>query len=256
MTARAVPRPSATTMTVSEVLAWLERRGTRRNREGMARYGIVSDKAFGVSGATMAPLIKRLGRDHDLAARLWDTGWLEARVLASFIDEPARVGPRQMDRWIKEFDNWAVCDSVCMHLFDRTPHAWRKAAQWARRRREFEKRAAFATIAALAVHDKRAADPQFLDVLPLIEAAAADGRNFVSKAVNWALRQIGKRNLALNAAAIAVARRLAASEQRASRWVGSDALRELTSAAVQKRLANQAERRRSTRSSAGPAAAG
>src|SRR5262245_55813242 len=185
-------------MTVAEVLTWLERRGTRRNRQGMARFGIVSTKTFGVSHATMRPLIKRLGRDHQLAADLWETGWLEARILASLVDDPARVTPRQMELWIRTFDNWAVCDSVCMHLFDRTPHAWRKVPQWAKRRREFEKRAAFAMLAALAVHDKRADDARFLATLPLVEAAAADERNFVRKAVNWALRQIGKRNRALN----------------------------------------------------------
>jgi 3-methyladenine DNA glycosylase AlkD len=202
----------------------------------MARFGIRSEKAFGVSMATMRPLVKRLGRNHELALALWETGWLEARILAGFIDEPARVTSAQMDRWRQDFDNWAVCDSTCIHLFDRTPHAWRKVALWSRRRDEFGKRGAFALLAALAVHDKAAPDASFERALVLIEAAASDERNFVKKAVNWALRQIGKRNRPLNVAAISVARRLAASADASPRWVGKDALRELTSLAVTGRL--------------------
>ena len=202
----------------------------------MARFGIRSDKAFGVSMATMRPLLKRLGRDHDLALALWETGWLEARILAGFIDEPARVTSVQMDRWRQDFDNWAVCDSTCIHLFSRTPHAWRKVALWSRRRDEFGKRATFAMLAALAVHDKAAPDAAFERALVLVEAAASDERNFVKKAVNWALRQIGKRNRRLNAAAVSVARRLAVLSEAAPRWVGKDALRELTSPAVTVRL--------------------
>lgn len=222
---------------VERVLTWLERRGTKRNREGMARYGIRARKVFGVSIATMRPLIKRLGRNHELAAALWNTGWHEARILASLVDEPTRVTSAQMDRWARDFDNWAVCDSVCFHLFDRTPHAFRKVALWCDRRDEFVKRAAFALLAGLAVHDKRSPDERFVECLPLIERAANDGRNFVKKSVNWALRAIGKRNLALNAAAVTVARRLADSPEAAARWIGKDALRELTNVAVMRRLA-------------------
>ncbi len=221
---------------VDQVLAWLKRRGTQRNRDGMARYGIRSARVFGVSMATMRPLVKRLGRDHDLALALWEAGWLEARVLASFVDEPARVTRAQMNRWCRDFDNWAVCDSVCIHLFDRTPHAFAKVAQWSRRRDEFVKRAAFALLAGLAVHDRQASDAMFEACLPLVERAATDDRNFVKKAVNWALRQVGKRNLALNASAVVVAQRLAASSSAPARWVGRDALRELTSEAVASRL--------------------
>ncbi len=202
----------------------------------MARFAISSDKVFGVSMATMRPLVKRLGRNHDLALELWETGWLEARMLASLVDEPRRVTPAQMDRWCRDFDNWAVCDSTCIHLFSRTPHAWRKVAVWSRRREEFGKRAAFALLAALTVHDKSAPDDAFEGSLVLVEAAASDERNFVKKAVNWALRQIGKRSKRLNIAAISVARRLAASPEAGPRWVGKDALRELTSAAVTQRL--------------------
>ena len=196
---------------VQSVLKWLKRCGTKRNREGMARYGIRARKVFGVSVT-------------------------DIRVLTSFVDEPARVTPAQMDRWCRDFDNWAVCDALCFHLFDRTPLAWQKIAKWCDRRDEFVRRAAFALLASLAVHDKRAADAPFIESLALIERAATDERNFVKKAVNWALRAIGKRNHALNAAAVTLARRLTESPQSAARWVGKDALRELTSSAVNQRL--------------------
>ena len=222
---------------VRRVLAWLKRRGSARNRDGMARYGIRSAKAFGVSMATMRPLVKRLGRNHDLALALWDTGWLEARILAGFVADPARVSPALMDRWCRDFDNWAVCDSTCIHLFSRTAHAWRKVPLWSRRQDEFVRRAGFALLAALAVHDKRAPDASFARSLVLVEAASGDDRNFVKKAVNWALRQIGKRNRALNAKAVALSRRLAARPDAAPRWIGKDALRELTSPAVVRRHA-------------------
>ncbi len=224
---------------VRSILHWLEARRSAANREGMARFGICSQQAYGVSLATMRPLIKAAGEDHELALSLWETGWHEARILASFVAEPARVSPRLMDRWARDFDNWAVCDSVCLHLFDRTPHAFPKVAQWSRRRDEFVKRAAFATLAGLAVHDKRAADAAFIQCLPLIEQAAGDPRNFVKKAVNWALRQIGKRNLALHAEATALAERLIQSSAAAPRWIGRDALRELTSPAVRARLSRR-----------------
>jgi 3-methyladenine DNA glycosylase AlkD len=223
-------------MTAEEALRWLRRRGSRRNVAGMARYAITSPRVFGVSAVPMRELARKCGRDHSLALKLWDTRWHEARIVASLVDDPARVTPAQMDRWAGGFGNWAVCDSVCFHLFDRTPHAWKKAREWSRRDREFVKRAAFALMAGLAVHDKKTGDAPFLTLLPIIEREAGDERNFVKKAVNWALRQIGKRNLSLNAAAITVARRLARDESRAARWIANDALRELTGATVQARL--------------------
>jgi 3-methyladenine DNA glycosylase AlkD len=202
----------------------------------MARYAIVAPKAYGVSVADIRQLAKKLGRDHELAAALWETGWYEARMLTAFVDEPDRVTPTQMDRWARDFDNWAICDTLCFHLFDRTPHAWRKIAQWSTKRDEFVKRAAFALLASIALHDKKEADEPFLRSLELIERGATDDRNFVKKAVSWALRSIGRRNSALNAAAVAVAKRLVESAESAPRWVGRDALRELTSPAVQRRL--------------------
>jgi 3-methyladenine DNA glycosylase AlkD len=221
-------------------LAWLERRGSRRNSEGMARYGIVAPKVYGASVATIRQLAKQLGRDHDLALALWETGWYEARMLCAFVDEPAKVTPAQMDRWARDFDNWAICDTICFHLFDRTPLAWRKLAPWSRRRDEFVKRAAFATLAGLALHDKTAPDAPFLDALALVERAASDERNFVKKGVSWGLRSLGHRNPRLHAAAVATARRLASSPEPAARWVGKDALRDLQRAAVLRKVAGRA----------------
>jgi 3-methyladenine DNA glycosylase AlkD len=222
---------------VEHALKWLERRGSKKNRDGMARYGIVAKKVFGVSTATMQALAKKFGRDHALSQALWKTGWFEARMLASMVGEPARVTPAQMDRWAKTFDNWAACDSATFVLFDRTPHAWPKIREWSRRREEFVKRAAFAMLASLTIHDKQAPDEKFLEGLVLIEREAADERNYVKKAVNWALRSIGKRSSMLNREAVAVARRLADAKDPASRWVGKDALRELTSPGVARRIA-------------------
>lgn len=214
--------------TVPDILTWLEKRGTRRNREGMARYGIVAPKAFGVSVGDLRALGKRVGRSHDLALALWKTRWYEARMLAAFVDDPARVTPAQMDRWAADFDNWAICDHVCFHLFDKTPHAWKKVSRWATRRDEFVKRAAFALLASVALHDKLAPSEAFLRALPLIERAASDERNFVKKGVSWALRGIGRRrDPQLRTAALELAKRLAASSDSTERWVGRDAVRDL-----------------------------
>lgn len=227
-------------MTKQHVLAWLVRNGTRRHAAGLARYGIVTPRAFGVPVGALLGLARRIGRDHALAATLWRSGWYEARLLAAMIDDPKQVTRKQMDAWAADFDNWGVCDTVCWHLFDSSPFAWQKARQWARSPREFVKRAGFAIMAGKAGHDKTARDAEFLALLPLIEKGARDERNFVKKGVNWALRRIGRRNLALNAAALALARRLAASPDASCRWVGKDALRELTSPKVRSRLARRA----------------
>ena len=192
----------------------------------MARYAIPSDKAFGVSFSAMQQLAKGVGRNHELSLALWDTEWYEARIMASFLDEPARVTAVQMDRWCRDFDNWAIVDTVCFKLFDQVPHAFRKVDQWARLRDEMGKRAAYVLLACLALHDKQAGNESFTQRLPLIEDAATDERNFVKKGVSWALRAIGQRNPELKAAAVQVAERLAKSEQPTARWVGKDALRE------------------------------
>jgi 3-methyladenine DNA glycosylase AlkD len=218
---------------VSEALRSLERQGRQRVRDDMrTRYGIVTPKAFGVPMSAIQQLAKRLGRDHDLAAALWATGWYEARLLAAYVDDPAQVTAAQMDRWVRDFDNWGVCDTLCFCLFDRTSHAWRKVDQWGRRRDEFVKRAAFALLASLALHDKRADDVPFLRALPLIERGASDERNFVKKGVSWALRAVGRRSRTLHQASLELARRLAESPDSAPRWVGKDAHRELASPKV------------------------
>ena len=219
---------------VQSALDWLKENSTPHDYANLARFGITAGKAFGVSMANIQKLAKITGRDHELAAALWKTGWYEARMLTSFVDEPARVTSAQMDRWCRDFDNWGICDTLCFKLFDQTPHAWAKVADWGDRPEEFVKRAAFALLASLALHDKKAGDAQFLETLPLIERAATDERNFVKKGVNWALRSIGRRNATLNAAATTLARRLAASPHAAPRWVGKDALREFTKLAVKK----------------------
>jgi 3-methyladenine DNA glycosylase AlkD len=176
----------------------------------------------------MQQVAKKLGRNHELALALWETGNYEARTVAGFVAEPGRVTPALMDRWCRDFDNWAICDTVCFHLFDRTPHAFAKIAQWAGRREEFQKRAGFALLACVALHDKSAGNESFTKCLPLIEAAATDERNFVKKAVSWALRAIGGRNTELHASASALAQRLATATDPTSRWTGRDALRALS----------------------------
>jgi 3-methyladenine DNA glycosylase AlkD len=162
-------------------------------------------------------------------------------MLAAFVDDPARVTPAQMDRWCRDFDNWGICDTVCFHLFDRTPHAWKKVVPWSRRQGEFEKRAGFALLACLALHDKKADDERFVRSFPLIEKAASDDRNFVKKGVSWALRLIGHRNRALHEAAVELSRKLAASGDRAAQWVGKDALRDLTRPAVLRKVASRSK---------------
>jgi len=241
-TKKKVPRDEVQRPIQAEVqaaLAALKQMSTPHDRENLERFGITATKAFGVSMANLKALAKRLGRNHELAAALWETGWYEARMLTSFVDEPACVTPGQMDCWCRDFDNWGICDTVCFHLFDRTPHAWAKVAQWSDEREEFVKRGAFALLASLALHDKSTGDDSFVETLPLIERAATDERNFVKKGVSWALRAVGERNTALHAAAEALARRLAASPEAAARWVGKDALKDLTKPAVLSRLAKR-----------------
>ena len=208
-------------------LAWLERNGSKAGLAAMARYNIPSEHAFGVPMNRIQKLAKELGRDHELALALWETGRYEARLLAAYVDDPAKVTSAQMDKWRRGFDNWGVVDTICFALFDRTPHAWAKVAQWSRKKGEFEKRAAFALLWSLALHDKRASDEKFVEGLALIERAAEDDRNFVKKAVSMALKAIGKRNASLEKAAGAVAARLAESPHASARWIGTDALKEL-----------------------------
>jgi len=203
---------------------------------GMARYGIAAEQAFGVSMPELRKLGKEIGTDHKLAAQLWQAGIRETRILASIIDDPQLVTEEQMDGWAGDFDSWEICDQCCMNLFARTPFARRKCVEWSAREEEFVKRAAFALMARLAVSDKRAPDDIFEQFLPLIKREATDSRNMVKKGVSWALRQIGKRNLNLCAKAIATAEEMRRMNSRSARWIANDALRELTSEAVQERL--------------------
>lgn len=201
--------------------------GSAANVEGMAHFGIRAAKAYGVATPAIRSMARELGCNQALASSLWLSGVLEARILAALIADPAAITEEEVERWVGDFDSWGVCDAACLALFWKTPFAWRKVREWSRREPEYERRAAFALLAVLAVHDKTASDARFHAGLRLVVKAATDERNFVKKAVNWALRQIGKRNAALHAAAMQVAADLAASESRAARWIGHDALREL-----------------------------
>jgi 3-methyladenine DNA glycosylase AlkD len=204
--------------------------------KGMARFGINPRNTYGISVPAIRRLAKEVGRNHSLALELWKSGIHEARILASMIDLPEKVTAAQMDRWVKDFDSWDVCDQCCGNLFDKTKAAYQKASEWSSRREEFVKRAGFALMAALSFHDQEAPNAEFLRFLKAIKREAADNRNFVRKAVNWALRQIGKRNLTLNRAAIRAAEEIQGIDSKSARWIASDALRELTNPSVRKRL--------------------
>ena len=206
------------------------------NVAGMVRFGINATSAYGISAPVLHRMAREIGKDHQLAQELWATGVHEARKLAPLIDVPKLVTEDQMERWVSEFDSWDICDDCCGNLFDKTPFAYQKAVEWSRRDEEFVKRATFALMAHLAVHDKKANDDRFLDFLPLIKRESTDERNFVRKAVNWALRQIGKRNRALNDAAVETADEIRAMNTRSGRWIAADALRELMREPVQRRL--------------------
>lgn len=202
----------------------------------MARFGIESNKAYGVRMPELTRMAKETGRGHELAEKLWQHGYTETRILACMIDDPKQVTEEQMERWALEFNSWDVCDQCCMKLFRRTPYAYQKIDEWSVREEEFVKRAAFTLIATLAVHDKKAPDERFIELFPLIIKASDDNRNFVKKAVNWALRQIGKRNQNLNRKAIGLAREIDKLDLKSAKWIAKDALRELEGEKVQKRL--------------------
>ena len=223
-------------MEVKLVIDRLRSLGDPKAVEGMTRFGIQSSNSLGVSVPRLRTLAREVGRDHMLALKLWETGLHDARLLATMVDDPRKVTLEQMDKWVRDFDSWDVVDGSCGNLFDKTPFAVAKAKQWCKREEKFVKRAGFVMMAELAVHDKEAKDKVFLDFLPLIVGGASDERNFVKKAVNWALRQIGKRNMKLNKAAVSTARRIRKIDSGAAKWVAADALRELKSPQVLKRL--------------------
>ena len=221
---------------VNDVLKQLKAKGTSPDLANLKRFGIAASKPIGVSMKNIQVVARNVGRDHALAEALWKTGHYEAQMLASFVAEPSEVTPAQMDRWCRDFDNWGICDTVCFKLFDQSPHAWSRVPKWAKQRGEFQRRAGFALLACLAGHDKSATDAQFIAGLRLVEQGAADDRDLVMKGVSWALRRVGTRNKKLYAASLAVARRLAASDDPSSRWVGKDAVRDLTRPLVAKRF--------------------
>ena len=223
-------------MGFNEIIQKMKSLSSAGKKEGMERFGINTQKAFGVSVYDLQRIARETGKDHAIAQQLWATGIHEARMLASMVDEPELVTESQMESWVREFDSWDVCDQCCSNLFDKTRFAYQKAEAWSRREEEFVKRAGFVMMACLSVHDKAAADEDFLKFMPIIIRESTDDRNFVKKAVNWALRQIGKRNADLNKAAISTAREIQKIDSKSARWIASDALRELTGEAVQKRL--------------------
>ena len=227
-------------MTYEQVLTRLKKLANPKNVAGMARFGISPKGTLGISIPNLRRLAREIGRDHELALRLWKSGFHEARILAGFVADPATLTEAQAEQWVNDFDSWDVCDQV-VALLEQVPFARKKIRQWAASDREFVKRAAFAMIAGLAVHDKAAADARFESFLRLIRRGSTDDRNFVKKAVNWALRSIGKRNRRLNLRAVAVTKEIARMDSNAARWIAADALRELRSAAVRRRL--QAARR-------------
>ena len=213
-------------MDCAEILERLRSLSNPDNVKGMGRFGISTRNTLGVSMPELRKLAKEIGKHHDLAQQLWKSGIHEAKIVAGIIDEPGLVTEKQMDAWVKDFDSWDVCDQVCMNLFDKTSFAYKKAVEWSSRQEEFVKRAAFALMASLAVHDRKAEDEAFLKLLPIIKRESTDERNFVRKAVNWALRQIGKRNKDLLGEAIKTAKEIQTLESKSARWIASDALRE------------------------------
>jgi 3-methyladenine DNA glycosylase AlkD len=228
---------------VEEVLGKLRASAKPDQLEGMSRFGMATEQRLGVSVPDMRKIAKMTGRDHQLALQLWDTGIAEARIVASMVADPQQLTDQQMEEWVKGFNSWDVCDQVCMNLFEKTPLAWGKIREWAEQEPEFIKRAAFALIACLAWHNKTAADEQFIELFPVIQQGATDPRNFVKKAVSWAIRNIGKRNLTLHQAAIGAAQEIQRIDSKAARWVASDVLRELESEAVVRRLQQAAQPR-------------
>jgi 3-methyladenine DNA glycosylase AlkD len=235
---------SGTAPNVDAVIAEIRALGSEKNRAGMARFGINTDRAFGVSMTTMAPLMRKYRRNHALAAALWASGWHEARILAACVEEPDKVTKAQMNAWAADFDSWDICDQASMRVFARTPHVADRVPRWAGDKREFVRRAAFATIAGYAVAAKDVDDAAFIAFLPLIEKYATDPRNFVRKAVNWALRQIGKRSPGLCAPALALAKKLAAADDKTAHWIGTDAARELSDPAQIARIEKRGAVRR------------
>jgi 3-methyladenine DNA glycosylase AlkD len=223
-------------MDYDDIIKQLKSMSNQKNVEGMARYGINPHNNLGISIYNLRPLAKKIGKNHKLALKLWDSGIHDARLLAVFIDDPLQVTNKQMDSWAKDFDSWDVCDQACTSLFDLTPYAWKKVFEWAERNEEFVKRGAYSLIAGLAVHDKKAENSMFEDFFSIIIKESTDERNYVKKAINWALRNIGKRNTNLNKKAIETAKKIQKIDSKSAKWIAKDAIRELTSEKIQKKI--------------------
>ena len=223
-------------MNYNDILKKLKSLSDPKAVEGMTRFGINSKNTYGVSIPEIRKLGKKIGKDHKLAQWLWSSEIHEARIIACLVDRAEDVTEGQMEKWVKDFDSWDVCDQICMNLFDKTKFAYSKAEEWSKRKEEFVKRAGFVLMASLAVHDKKAKDENFLNFLPLIKRESTDDRNFVRKAINWALRQIGKRNKNLNKEAIKIAMEIQKIDSKTAKWIASDAIRELTNKSILKRL--------------------
>lgn len=221
---------------MSVVLAWLEKTGSRKAAKGLERYGLPSENAYGISVGTLQKYAKTIGTDHELALKLWKTGSLDARILASFLGDPGQLTLAQMNAWCRDFDNWGTTDTACFKLFDRSALGWKVIPTWVKEKGEFQKRAGFVLMACLAHHDKSAKDAAFMKFLPMIEKGASDDRNFVKKGVSWALRGIGHRSAALHAAAMKTATKLSKSDDGTERWVGKDALRDITRPLVRNKV--------------------
>ncbi len=227
-------------VSLEDILDELQSKAKPENLAGMAKYGMKGKKRLGVAIPTLRKMAKEIGKNHQLAIKLWETGIAEAMILAGMIDDPKMVTNEQMENWVKDIDSWDVCDQLCMNLFEKTPFVLEKIRQWSKRKEEFVKRTAFALIACLAWYNKQSADEFFTGFFSIIKEGATDERNFVRKAVNWALRNIGKKNINLNKAAIKTAKEILEINSKAARWIAADAIRELESEAVQKRLKKKA----------------
>jgi 3-methyladenine DNA glycosylase AlkD len=225
-----------TPVTVEQVVARLKEKARPENLDGMQCFGMTKEGRLGLSVPDMRKMAKELGKNHNLALDLWETGIAEARIIAAMIDDPKSLTEKQMEDWVKDFNSWDVCDQVCMNLFEKSPLAWKKIIDWSTRPEEYVKRTAFSLLACLAWHDKKAEDERLIELLPVITHTSTDERNFVKKAVNWALRNIGKRNIRMNQVALETARKIQKLDSKAARWIAADAIRELESEPVRKRL--------------------
>ena len=223
-------------MNSNQIINRLRDMGDVKNIEGVGRFGIKTENNLGNSVTNLRNFAKKIGKNHKLAVELWNSGIRDARMVAACIEDPKTVSEEQIDSWVSDFDSWDICDHTCGHLIDKTPFAYKKVKEWSKRKKEFEKRAGFALIAWLAVHDKSADNAKFDEFLNIIKEESTDKRNYVRKAVNWSLRNIGKRNISMNKKAIKISKEIQKIESKTAKWIANDAIRELTSEKIQQRF--------------------